>query len=725
MFKKSLLSLALLLALLTASFAETSNGSHLVELSIINKSSLESLELNKNVTRNELYIWVGRLTRELSVTPVTSTFNDIIPSSSFAQIAAKSKALGVLLPDQSQGKFAPSAQVTHEELCYVLLKLLKEDSTMEQVLYQANDAGLLEGLRIRAYNKPVSKETAFKIMENALKQKVKGTQTTLESYLSLNGYINESKAQESVKPSTDVTTTNTGNGNVAVNQNAALIKYLNAYSQNKVVVEYVASPTESQMKAYKVLTSDAKILKAISWQLVNTTTVVYTLDQNMADGVVYRDAEYASYTTKYRALESVKPYAVTQLSSVIHSEAIKIVFNKKMDYNSAIDARNYQIQGGLDIKKIQFAVDNDNHIDFTTVIIETSQQVPGKAYNITIDGNLKDSYGRSMSEGRALTRFTLYGASYDIYAPKVSRVTAEAINKVAVQFEEASGFDEASALNPLNYKIYEIDNKKTFEVKSAIFKVNRDTGRKTIVLLETAPLDRMKRYMVEVANVKDVHGNTISKDTDFRASFALTDKEEQVPRIVTAEGISRNLIKVLFDKDIQVPDDFKMENIQLRDNLKALKVDVDSKNKNILWVTTTDHQVPSLSLIRIENIYDNFGNRTRLGETRQYYSASITDTVMPTINLLEGNLSMGNNIVKLRFSKEMDHDSLIDVRNYSIKDLDVLYAYTTQDGEVYLVTSPQRKNQVYELRIKPINDKLGMPLQPSSCTQVIIGFTLD
>ncbi len=725
MLKKIMLSIMLILALMTTSFAETSNGSHLVELSIINKSSIEPVALNKDVTRNELYIWVSRLTRELSATPIPSSFTDIIPNSSFSQIAAKAKALGLLLPDQNQGKFEPAKTVTHEELCYVMLKLLKENCTMDQVLYQANEAGLLEGLRIRAYNKPVNKDTTFKIIENALKLKREGTQTSLESYLVLNNPIANNTEQ---KVNTEVntnSTSNVDNTNVSTNQNAALLKHLSTYNASQVVAEYLASPTETQLKSYRIKSSDGKILKAVSWQLVDTTTVIYKLDQNMMDGVVYQDVEHPLIATTYLAMDAVKPYVVTQLSSTLHSEVIKLVFNKKMDIASAIDSRNYQIQGGLEIKNIRFALDNDNHHDFTTVLIETAQQVPGKTYNITIDGNLKDSYDRTLSEGRALTRFSLYGASYDIYAPKVSRVTVDAIDKVAVLFEEASGFDEESVLNPMNYKIYDVDNKKAFEVKSATFKVNKDTGRKTIVVLETAPLDRMKRYMVEVVNVKDVHGNMISHDTDYRASFALTDKEEQVPRIVTAEGISKNLIKVTFDKGIQIPDDFKLENIQLRDNLKALKVEKDANNENVLWIKTSDHTVPSLSLIRIENIYDNFGNRTRLGETRQYYSASITETVAPTINLIEGNMAMGNNIVKLRFSKEMDYNSLVDVRNYSVKDLDVFYAYTTQNREVYIVTSPQRKNQVYELKIKPFNDDLGTPLQSSSCTQMIIGFTLD
>lgn len=695
--KRLMLSALITALLITPTYADQ-NSDALKAYGILTQSQVSTSVMNSNITRNEFYVIIGGLYKNTSAVNGTLTFNDLIPNSDFTYTAKKMDGLKLLLEDQKKGKFEPAKNMTYEEVCQVVLKMLDIPIKDNSVLITAYNAGLLENIKIKTTNQLIERTYLYSILNKALETK-HSSGVLLKEKL---------KLVDSSKP-------NQGQSPIETN---SVPEKLEGYTKNSVVLTYTGIPSEKKLQEL-ILRNEKDIPYTVTArkQIADNVYLV-SVAETLGKGSLMK-IEGSSVTAKLEYAENSELYCMSEQSLSLHSRSVKLKFNQKLDYQSALALQNYTPSTGLKLESVSFDQKEDGTLDFQTVVLKTSEQSPAKLYSIRV-ANIKGANGSTLT-ATAFNDIKFYGANYDIYPPKVGQITAEAINKIRINFTEASGLSKVEAEQVQNYNLYEINTKKTYKVIKAELLKSKDSDVYGSVLLEVEPLARLNTYMLEVKDLKDVAGNTISKETEYRGSVTLSDREETPAKLTTVESLSRNLLKLIFDKEVQLSGDFTLENVRLSNEVKATKVAVDEKQKNTVWVTTTDQQRSGVSLIRIENLYDNFGNRTGFGHASQNFATLVSDLNAPVIGLVENNIGDGKNIIKLHFTQAMDKGSIEDVSQYKIEGLKILYAYQVTDHQVNLVTVPQKKGQVYQLNIGAIVDTFGTPLSSSSKTKAFIG----
>jgi hypothetical protein len=697
----------LMIATLGFGFSEAIVGTNLEAYKIISASQMTEKALAEKVTRNELYIWIHQVTKNLEAPTKSVKFTDIIPNTNFDGVAKRMASLELLLPDQLAGLFKPSKEVTYEEASSLALRLIgySAANSNSNSLQAAYEAGLLTGIRINTVNQVVSKKSFYVILENTLKAKRLGSELSVKDYLKL-----ATPSDNGLKPTIDL---------------GAVVQKFEVYNAEEFFVTFSGAPSEQSRNLIQIYDAKNTSLKIIGQRMVKQDAYLYKVSAPLVTGEQYEIRGTVAQKSEYNNGSKEKLFCIEEMSVARHNRQIKLTFNHKLDVNSALDLRNYQSKTGLDFKSIDFDRNRDGSLDLQTVLIETGEQVTGKAYTIILQDGLKDAFGNMPSVLLPYRQITIYGAAYDVYPPKVDRIIPKGINEMVINFSETSGLDVGTAENPKSYSVYDIDAKKSFVIESAKLKKNETTGVYSEVVLKVAPLDRLKRYMVEVVGVKDVLGNVISTTSDYRGSFALSTEEEKSARLVLVEAYSRDLIKLVFNKNIQIPTDFTMENIQLTSGAKALSVTVDKSNASILWVKSTESEKTGMSVVKIENIYDAFGNRTTFGDASQYYAPNRSDLERPVVGLVENNRAYGKNVLTINFSKAMSETALEQVSHYSINGLDVLYVYKTSDYKVKVVTSAQQQGKIYDLTMSDIVDQFGAPLSSGSTSKTFIGNGID
>lgn len=687
------------------SFADVSIGSTLKAYEIITQTQLSNNQ-SEIMTRNELYILLNQMTKNLTTPVSKSTYTDILPNSNFQLIAQKMTALGLVLPDQLAGTFKPSKQMTYEEVSLLCLRLTGYNGNAANVLNTAYDAGLLKGVRIMKLNQTITKQAVYQLLENTLAVKRVNSDKTVAEYL---GLIN---SETGSKPATQ--------------QNASGQPFkMEMYNKETLFISFDSMPSQTAIEALKIINSKGEVLEIAKRYAIDGQSYLFTTTKALNDNELYR-IDGSNITTIATIQAASTPlFCIEEESKSAYNKQIKLRFNRKLDVSSALNLENFTVRSELTFDNIKFDRLPDGSLDLQCILIETSPQTLGRTYIIELQPGLKDSFGVGVSPNTAYRQIVLYGTGEDIYPPKVGKATAMAINQIKIQFEEGTLLETKSAENLLNYTIYSLETQKKYNVLKAELKKNEMTDNYTDVILTVEPMDRLKRYMVEAVGIKDVGGNELTVKGNYRASFALTETEETAPKLIYVESFSKELLKLVFNKSIIIPANYSLENIQMSPGLKPLSLTADSNNKTILWLKTTEHQSSGISIIKTQDLTDNFGNTTTFSLGSQYYSPTRLDAEKPVAGLIDNNKAHGKNVITVNFTKAMDTETLENQSNYKIDGIDILYVYQTTDHQVKLVTGPQRQGQIYTLNMTGLTDQFGTPLDQRSESKAFIGLSID
>ena len=708
MLKKVALACSVLI-ILNAGAIFAQEGDQLERYKVITPSQKTESALTETLNRNELFVLLDKLTINLTSKKSSQTFKDIIPNASFSNIANRLAGLDLILPDQKTGMFKPAKEVTYEDACYLMLGFIGHKTSYETALQDAYEQGLLEGIRIYKKDTAITRKHVYHIIELTLNQK-QSNGSVLSDTLKL-------AASDNVVGPTE---TKTKEAETLLN-----IARITPLTDKQVLISFNDAPGKTSLDGLELVTSKQLQLKPITYAQVTPAEIIFTFKESLTQGEVYQVNKSSGYAFKFDKQLDGKLYCNEGYTRTLNNHEIKIAFNNYLNPESALNLVHYKSIDGLNFKGIKFARRSDGTIDMKAVVLTSDDQVPGKYYRIAFQNGLKDINGNEIANLPVYRNISVFGAGYDLEAPSISRVSALSLNEVQIDFNESSGLEAAQAENPLNYKLTDIESGKNYTISNVQLKMNPSTGVFSQVKLTVSPLDRLKRFMVEVNNLKDTQGNDISKTSGFRGSFALTTFEEERPKLINVESVSSNLIKLSFNKNVYLASQFELEDVQLTSDVKVLEVAVDATSKNTIWVKTTDHSKYGLYTLRIANVHDNFGNFTTKGDAMGHYAVNMNGLSRPRVTLIENDIANGKNVLTVTFDMPMNKSAMETVSNYAIEGLEILYVYQMNDLTVKIVTAPQKKGQIYHLILSNLESKLGAGLDTASTRNTFAGYQLD
>lgn len=501
-----LLSVVLLFAGLPAAAAVADDRSteekyrFLVDEGIFSGFEDGSSRLYTTMTREQFAAVLFRLW-DLTEESSKPSYSDVLKTRwSFGEIQAVTKA--GLMQGMGKGKFAPTSDVTVEQLASVLVRGYGASGESGNTVYGSVSAWAKRDVGIALRKGWITEQSDYR--SKALRSQL--VQAAYSVYLDMNPEKDPDRQRLEVYS-------------------------IDSISNNVLIVELrksVSSVSVSQFKLVDEYGRNVKILRATlssDGKLVTLTTDKQTSGDTYrltVDGVTWSYRVYESEPEPPR--DTTKPRIT---SSKITSDAkIELVFSEKVTESSAENWNNYRFNNDLDITSIVLADDGKK------VTITTERQNPGTVYILTVK-NIKDLAGNTME-----TRDDLYfGSVVDVKAPTVTKFT-QSDNKIIITFSEA--LDSGTATDEDNYWI-----------DGGLGHPNRasyDEDDKTVTLT-TSNQSRGKTYTLTINGVEDKAGNAIASNT--KLVFAGQGSYESTPiDLQSASAVTENIIDIDFSRSL-------------------------------------------------------------------------------------------------------------------------------------------------------------------------------
>ncbi len=283
-----------------------------------------------------------------------------------------------------------------------------------------------------------------------------------------------------------------------------VLDFVSATNIGNYSIDKIGTVTAAKLK------EDNKTVELTVVGFEKSTSAKMTVQNVMnADGVVVNKTSRTFYATF--------DYKAPKIDKIIKPEnnvEIILYWNDEhgVDKTMAEDVSNYEIDG-LEIIKAKAKkkeYDSSNEINgkssdyYNRVVLTTSAQKTNKRYTLKILNMVDGSVSKNPIRKPITEKF--YGAREDKTAPKVSDMTAVALDKIAVTFDDKNDLDPVTALNAANYEV----TKGDIDVIGAEFRDN-DEEQKIIILTTTQMDSDDSTVKIAVNHVADVFGNAMDK----------------------------------------------------------------------------------------------------------------------------------------------------------------------------------------------------------------------
>jgi hypothetical protein len=298
------------------------------------------------------------------------------------------------------------------------------------------------------------------------------------------------------------------------------------------------------------------------------------------DGTAY------SYTSISE--DTTKPQVVTQPVR-LPNQVIEITFSEPIEYNSATNTSNFQLNNGLKLKTLQLSS------DLRRVTFTTAEQSDGKAYQLTIR-NVKDLVGNVMD-----TRNDLYfTGSNDSSKPKVASVQVNANAWITIKFSE-----KINLQNAVNTSNYSIDRGLTV-IQATV----DNEGR--VVTLRTSAQQDATLYTLTVVNIPDLAGNVMDTSTNWK--FGGVANPEIPVRLQSFLAVNQNTVEVTFDRTFTDSDVSNLKLAILSDNGSGVSMND--------WQANIRRKAGSDKVVTVQ--YRNKSSNPELFKAGHVYNARVT-----------------------------------------------------------------------------------------------------
>ncbi|TAH03899.1 MAG: lamin tail domain-containing protein [Sphingobacteriales bacterium] len=279
----------------------------------------------------------------------------------------------------------------------------------------------------------------------------------------------------------------------------------------------------------------------------------------------------------------------------------------------------------------------------------------------------------------------------DVTPPTLSDLLVVNESKIQLTFNEALGVTEASNIN--NYKITPGNIlPKTATVNGAI------------ITLDYANPIITGNYSLNIANIKDIKGNTIT--APINKAFSLADVTP--PTLNTLTLIGNNKIELVFNEALGLTEASNLNNYKIAPN-NILPKTVTVNGALVTLDYATAFSTGNFTL-NITNIKDATGNAILLPISKLF---TVSDITPPT---LSNFILVGDNKIELTFNEAVGDTEASNINNYKITPGNILPKTATVNGAVVTLDYATGFNTGnYSLSIINIKDTKGNTItQPIS-----------
>lgn len=245
--------------------------------------------------------------------------------------------------------------------------------------------------------------------------------------------------------------------------------------------------------------------------------------------------------------DTTKPQLVTQPVKTAH-RTYELTFSEPVEQNSATNAANYRLNGGLRITGVKLS-DDKRKVTFTT-----SEQTDGRNYQLTVS-NVRDLAGNVMD-----TRSDLYlTGSNDSTKPKVAEVKIDVTTAlILVKFSEK--IDPRHAALTQHYSIDKGLN---------VIQATLDGDGRTVIL-KTTPQRDATYYTLTVSGIPDLAGNVMDTSTNWRFGGVANPVEQA--SLQSAVAINKNTVELTFNRPLSDADAGGVKLGSMTDNGAAMSM---------------------------------------------------------------------------------------------------------------------------------------------------------
>lgn len=380
-------------------------------------------------------------------------------------------------------------------------------------------------------------------------------------------------------------------------------------------------------------------------------------------------------------------------------EEVLIIFDKNVDYSTAINTSNYTIDG-IDIIKAE--ISKSNEVVLTTEGLKDNTSYKVKAEGIkSIDGVSK----RSSTD--------TFRTHFDDSAPRIdtTKTKVETNRRIILYFNEKVTEESAEDLDNYVLEVNETDGDEL-----AIDSVTWDRDDENNVEIITEDMERGESYRLIVDNIADQRKSSNIMSRSDTWSFKGIRADDDAPEFSLVTVISKNRLIVEFTDDSKIDEDSVTDtnNYIFTKDKESLDVDdvkiLDNETGTLrALVTVEDMEAGKRYELEVTDIIDEFGNS--IDEESKPVNPKVADFASAALVGVEVN---GKSLLTLSFSKKLDEASAENIGNYSLDGgigTPISATLNDEGKKVELKVNELTNGETYDLTIDGVMDLAGNVLK--------------
>lgn len=453
------------------------------------------------------------------------------------------------------------------------------------------------------------------------------------------------------------------------------------------------SNTEADLAGYKIYYGTAS--RSYN-KVVDVGNVVQYQIDNLSEGQTYYFAVTA-YDTAFNESGYSAEVTVTFESSTpmpapapasdppvitdvvfMNLQTIKVYFSQTMNEASIKNVANYSISPSVQI----VSVNADASLMFVEITTSTHQIETD--YTLTVR-NVMNSDGVALAE--------TYTKSYrypDTEPPFVTGINLIDYNTIEISFSEK--MDGQSVENKNNYAI---------SPSLAVNSIDLDQA-KTKAILHTDTHSSSVNYVLNINNLKDARGNTLTNTFSISYSFA----DQSPPQVVSVQAENRTTLNCYFSKKMDYASISNKNNYKIEPHVDIYDILIDNTLQKVT-LRTEEHQPVISYKITISGVKDF--KQKQLPQPFSYSYSFTADQALPipvvaaqVTDVIFSNLQT----IRVYFNQQMDKLSMADAANYSISPAVQILSINPDQSQMFVVigTSTHQMEKDYTLTIKNVKN---------------------
>lgn len=647
---------------------------HLNKMSIITDFNAV-INLDKQITRAEAVVYAARLMGAEDYISANSqflrktNFSDVPEYMDYAPYVGFCTSQGII-SGVGNGMFNPDGFASEKAFLVIMFGVLGYksgvDFTWNNLYSTAFSVGLVKDISYitkTADNVNFTRADAFNIIFNALKCKIKGSDTTLvERLVEINaidisdaidaGLIDKSKVAVRIESITTIS-----NNRIMVNFNTD-IKELADNS-----VEIYETGNSSRVLTSNILsqTSDSIILETSSQKGDVDYTVVIR-------GIVSSDGNITDKVTGV-----FKGHGTNQIDSdffrissaeAISGNVITVLFTHPVNsnaeypgYYTILQDDNVVVSGNFQNMTVK-CLSTGNGI---AIYLSNNILVPGTKYTVKVDGDLVSRYGTFLN-GKMDESVDFYAVS-DKYSDipdisvdelKVTKITPLDEDTIEVRFSKE--IDSYFAKQSLNYMIYTPKNTTITIDKVAL--VEEGENKNTAVMLGLKnSLEGTGKYELYINFLPDSSKKSSISDKKF--TFTGTYPKSIQLKILKVEAINSRIVSAIVDKPLvssyaEMPEYYTILNksgSKVCNPIEVIYSPLDGSRTKVVMLLPKNISLSEKEYkLNISNALPFYISSISKDDATKPFSGNKNNYDMPTINEA---LIIGSNAIKLTFTGDI------------------------------------------------------------------------